>query len=279
MSMAHTKESLTVSQQGALTEPNTSFAAASFRDSKDTNQTTTERKEGRFRREIGSNLFRSMARARFAPLLGIRNPPTLSTPIPSSNRPNPASLVAFSSQGSSGERAQATVQHDQLVSEITSLSPLKSRQSSTPAVKRPEWLRDLPGGDLLLSSGTPMDSDDKVQSLDVDDYIRRLLDVGYTGKVNKSLCLKNPEIVAICQASREIFLLQPMLIELSPPVIITGDVHGQYLDLIRLFELCGFPPASNYLFLGDYVDRGKQDRKSTRLNSSHYGLSRMPSSA
>jgi len=92
----------------------------------------------------------------------------------------------------------------------------------------------------------------------VDDFIQRLLDVGYTRRVNKSLCLKSPEVVAICQAAREIFLLQPTLIELSPPVKIVGDVHGQYSDLIRLFEMCGFPPASNYLFLGDYVDRGKQ---------------------
>ncbi|KAF8274074.1 Metallo-dependent phosphatase-like protein [Lactarius quietus] len=111
-----------------------------------------------------------------------------------------------------------------------------------------------PTGDPLPSSSNK----DKPRSLDVDDFIQRLLDVGYTGKVSKSLCLKNPEIVAICQAAREIFLSQPTLIELSPPVKIVGDVHGQYSDLIRLFEMCGFPPAANYLFLGDYVDRGKQ---------------------
>jgi serine/threonine-protein phosphatase PP1 catalytic subunit len=157
-------------------------------------------------------------------------------------------------------------------------SPFHSSEPSAPPL-------DIPVTQTILSNANPFSpssvisssngiagelatngaSKEKLKQLDVDDMIQRLLDVGYTGKVSKSLCLKNTEITAICLAARDVFLSQPTLVELSPPVKIVGDVHGQYSDLIRLFEMCGFPPAANYLFLGDYVDRGKQSLETILL--------------
>lgn len=101
--------------------------------------------------------------------------------------------------------------------------------------------------------------------MNIDEAIQRLLDAGYRGRTSKHVCLKNNEIALICQTARDIFLSQPVVLDLSPPVKVVGDVHGQYSDLIRLFDMCGFPPAANYLFLGDYVDRGKQSLETILL--------------
>mmetsp|Transcript_25476 Transcript_25476/g.51802 ORF Transcript_25476/g.51802 Transcript_25476/m.51802 type:complete len:326 (+) Transcript_25476:286-1263(+) len=93
----------------------------------------------------------------------------------------------------------------------------------------------------------------------VDSIIERLLAVrgNKPGKATQ-VSLKEEEIHLLVNKAREIFMAQPVLLELEAPLKIVGDVHGQYPDLLRLFEYGGFPPEANYLFLGDYVDRGPQ---------------------
>ncbi|CAD8207099.1 unnamed protein product [Paramecium pentaurelia] len=93
--------------------------------------------------------------------------------------------------------------------------------------------------------------------IDVDNIIERLLSVRGS-KPGKNVNLSEAEVRGLCIKARDIFISQPILLELEAPLKICGDVHGQYFDLLRLFEYGGYPPESNYLFLGDYVDRGKQ---------------------
>eukprot|EP00730_Choanoeca_flexa_P005729 TRINITY_DN12007_c5_g1_i2.p3 TRINITY_DN12007_c5_g1~~TRINITY_DN12007_c5_g1_i2.p3 ORF type:complete len:110 (+),score=20.52 TRINITY_DN12007_c5_g1_i2:72-401(+) len=94
-------------------------------------------------------------------------------------------------------------------------------------------------------------------TIDVDKIIGKLLEVRGS-RPGKTVDLTEAEIRGLCVKSRETFLSQPILLELEAPLRICGDTHGQYYDLLRMFEYGGFPPESNYLFLGDYVDRGKQ---------------------
>lgn len=151
-----------------------------------------------------------------------------------------------------------------------------SLESTPEPRKTPERNIDVPKKNLdtqlsLTSSNSPSSSPQgnssiKKSQVNVDEIIDRLLEIGFKRPNNSSanssrknkdkLPLTPQEIKYVLNKSRSIFLDQPTLLRLSPPVKIVGDIHGQFHDLIRIFNNCGYPPYTNYLFLGDYVDRG-----------------------
>ncbi|KAJ2451003.1 putative serine/threonine protein phosphatase [Coemansia sp. RSA 2336] len=92
--------------------------------------------------------------------------------------------------------------------------------------------------------------------LDVDDCIERL----YKGQV-----LEEWEIVQICARVEELLIDEPNIVHISAPVTVIGDVHGQFHDLLEIFAIGGRVPSTNYLFLGDYVDRGQHSVETISL--------------
>lgn len=69
--------------------------------------------------------------------------------------------------------------------------------------------------------------------------------------------LQESHIIEICNRAIAILKDQPMVVRLNGPIHVAGDIHGSLHDMIRIFFNTSFPSQSNFLFLGDYVDRGE----------------------
>ncbi|CAN0919985.1 Serine/threonine-protein phosphatase BSL1 [Linum grandiflorum] len=88
---------------------------------------------------------------------------------------------------------------------------------------------------------------------------------------NRRFFLDSYEIGELCYAAEQIFMHEPTVLQLKAPVKVFGDLHGQFGDLMRLFDEYGFPSTAgdityiDYLFLGDYVDRGQHSLETITL--------------
>ncbi|XP_034223989.1 serine/threonine-protein phosphatase PP2A-4 catalytic subunit isoform X2 [Prunus dulcis] len=68
--------------------------------------------------------------------------------------------------------------------------------------------------------------------------------------------LSEPQVRGLCEKAKEILMGESNVQPVKSPVTICGDIHGQFHDLAELFRIGGKCPDTNYLFMGDYVDRG-----------------------
>ncbi|KAL8236254.1 hypothetical protein R6Q59_017335 [Mikania micrantha] len=79
------------------------------------------------------------------------------------------------------------------------------------------------------------------------------------------------EVGELCDSAEQIFMQEPTVLDLKVPIKVFGDLHGQFTDLMRLFDEYGFPSSAgdityiDYLFLGDYVDRGQYSLETITL--------------
>ncbi|AQK59767.1 Serine/threonine-protein phosphatase [Zea mays] len=82
---------------------------------------------------------------------------------------------------------------------------------------------------------------------DLDRQIAQLRDCKY---------LPEAEVKVLCEQAKAILMEEWNVQPVRCPVTVCGDIHGQFYDLIELFRIGGDSPDTNYLFMGDYVDRG-----------------------
>uniref|UniRef100_A0A8R1E432 Serine/threonine-protein phosphatase n=1 Tax=Caenorhabditis japonica TaxID=281687 RepID=A0A8R1E432_CAEJA len=106
--------------------------------------------------------------------------------------------------------------------------------------------------------------DTKPDTINVDEIIMTILNIGNIGKTFEAV-IHFEKLCGLLSSASQIFKQQGSMLEIEAPVKICGDVHGQFSDVLRLFDRGGFPPLVNYLFLGDYVDRGPQSLETVSL--------------
>ncbi|XP_074289645.1 serine/threonine-protein phosphatase BSL3 [Silene latifolia] len=94
---------------------------------------------------------------------------------------------------------------------------------------------------------------------------------GWKPPVRRQFFLDCNDIADLCDSAERIFASEPSVLQLRAPIKIFGDLHGQFGDLMRVFDEYGAPSTAgdiayiDYLFLGDYVDRGQHSLETITL--------------
>lgn len=78
-------------------------------------------------------------------------------------------------------------------------------------------------------------------------------------------CLDEHDLRRVCELVKELLVEESNVQPVRSPVTVCGDVHGQFDDLLELFRTGGEVPETNYIFMGDYVDRGHNSVETFQL--------------
>jgi len=79
---------------------------------------------------------------------------------------------------------------------------------------------------------------------------------GWIEKLMKCEHLPEASCAKLCKRARDILMEEANVTSVRSPVTVVGDIHGQWYDMQEMFEIAGKVPETNFLFLGDFVDRG-----------------------
>eukprot|EP01083_Nonionella_stella_P315597 1140437_1 len=86
-----------------------------------------------------------------------------------------------------------------------------------------------------------------INTSELDHWIEQLYNCQYLSETN---------VKQLCKTAKSIFIEERNVTTVICPVTVCGDIHGQFYDLMELFKVGGFLPETNYVFMGDYVNRG-----------------------